>query len=59
LLGISLLKDNSLRFGYSLDLITSGLKAKQSSSHELMLAYQLPVALKGPKPAIRTPRYRK
>jgi len=59
LLGLSLLSDNSLRLGYALDLVTSGVKAKQSSSHELMLMYQLPVVLKGPKPAIRTPRYRK
>jgi len=59
LVGLSLLKDNSLRLGYALDLITDGVKAKQSSSHELMLAYTIPVALKGPKPAIRTPRYRK
>jgi type IX secretion system PorP/SprF family membrane protein len=59
LLGVSLLQDNSLRFGYALDLITNGADAKQSSSHELMLAYQIPVILKGPKPAIRTPRYRK
>jgi len=59
LAGVSLLKDNSLRFGYALDLITNGVDAKQSSSHEIMLAYQLPVTLKAPKPAIRTPRYRK
>ena len=57
LLGVSLLKDNSLRLGYALDLVTNGVKAKQSSSQELMLSYQLPVILKGPKPAIRTPRY--
>ncbi len=59
LVGLSLLKDNSLRLGYALDLVTSGRNAKQSTSQELMLAYQLPVTLKGPRPAIRTPRYRK
>jgi type IX secretion system PorP/SprF family membrane protein len=59
LVGVSLLKDNSLRLGYALDLVTSGVNAKQSTSQELMLRYVLPVTLKGPKPAIRTPRYRK
>ena len=59
LLGLNLLKDNSLRLGYSADLIVSGKEAKAASSHELMLAYSIPVTLKGPKPAIRTPRYRK
>jgi type IX secretion system PorP/SprF family membrane protein len=59
LVGASLFKDNSLRISYGLDLITNGREAKQTASHEIMLSYQLPVALKGPKPAIRTPRYRK
>jgi len=59
LLGVNLLKDNSLRLGYAADLVVSGKEAKSASSHELMLAYSIPVTLKGPKPAIRTPRYRK
>ena len=59
LAGISLLRDNSLRFGYSLDLVTNGVEAKSPTSHEIMLSYVIPVTLKGPKPAIRTPRYRK
>ena len=59
LANVALLKDKSLRLGYALDLVTNGVDAKQSTSHEIMLAYVLPVALKAPKPAIRTPRYRK
>lgn len=59
IVGLSLLRDNSLRFSYAVDLITAGKEAKAATSHELMLSYTLPVALKGPKPAVRTPRYRK
>ena len=59
LAGVSLLRDNSLRLNYSLDLVTSGSDAKAATSHEIMLSYIIPVTLKGPKPAIRTPRYRK
>jgi type IX secretion system PorP/SprF family membrane protein len=59
IVGLSLMRDNSLRFSYALDLITAGKEAKAATSHELMLSYTLPVALKGPKPAVRTPRYRK
>lgn len=59
IVGLSLLRDNSLRFSYALDLVTTGQEAKEPTSHELMISYTLPVALKGPKPAVRTPRYRK
>ncbi len=59
IVGLSLLRDNSLRFSYAMDLVMAGQEAKKPTSHELMLSYTLPVALKGPKPAVRTPRYRK
>jgi hypothetical protein len=35
------LKDNSLKVGYSFDLVTEGKSAKAPSSHELMLRYNL------------------
>lgn len=58
LLGVGLLKDNSLKIGYAFDLIVSGTNAKSGTSNELFLSYSVPVALPTPKPIIRTPRYR-
>ena len=56
--GVNLLKNNSLKLGYALDLTIVGLDAKKATSHELMLALVLPPILNLPKPIIRTPRYR-
>jgi type IX secretion system PorP/SprF family membrane protein len=58
LAGINLLKDNSLKVGYALDFTVVGTDAKQSTSHEVMLALVLPPIVNLPKPIIRTPRYR-
>lgn len=57
LLGYNLLQDKSLKLGYSLDYTIKDRKAKETTSHELMLSYELPVARSGKK-IIRTPRYR-
>lgn len=57
ILGYSLLKDKSLKVGYSLDYIIKDQQAKQATSHEFMLSYSLPVNFSGKK-AIRTPRFR-
>jgi type IX secretion system PorP/SprF family membrane protein len=57
ILGYSLLKDKSLKVGYSLDYIVKDQQAKQPTSHELMVSYSLPVNLSGKK-IIRTPRFR-
>lgn len=57
-LGMSLLKDNSLKVGYALDLTVIGNTAKSLTSHEFMLAYVLPPKVNLLKPIIRTPRYR-
>jgi len=57
LLGYSLLKDKSLKVGYSLDYVIKDQQAKQATSHELMVSYSLPVNLSGKK-VIRTPRFR-
>lgn len=59
LLGYTLLKDKSLKLGYSLDYIIQGQAAKQATSHELMLSYELPVSAGTGKKVVRTPRYRK
>jgi len=58
MLGYSFFKDKSLKFGYSLDYIIKDQKAKQPTSHELMLSYQLPVNPGSGKKVVRTPRYR-
>lgn len=57
LLGYSFLKDNSLRFGYAIDVVVKDQEAKENFSHELMLSYQLPGVTAGKK-VVRTPRYR-
>ena len=58
ILGYSLLKDNSLKFGYSFDYIIQNQEAKQPTSHEVMLSYVMPVSPFGGRKIIRTPRFR-
>jgi type IX secretion system PorP/SprF family membrane protein len=58
LLGYTLLKDKSLRFGYGFDYIVKGQNAKQPTSHEFMLNYELPVSAGVGKKVVRTPRFR-
>jgi len=57
-IGLSMLKNNALSVGYALDLTLINASGKSSSSHEIMLLYQLPQVLPVIKPVIRTPRYR-
>jgi type IX secretion system PorP/SprF family membrane protein len=58
--GISMLKDNALRLGYSLDLTNVGATAKAPLSHEILLSYAIPAPrlLAGKKTPVRTPRFR-
>jgi type IX secretion system PorP/SprF family membrane protein len=58
LLGYSFLKDRSLKFGYSIDVVVKDQEAKENFSHELMVSYQLPVSINSGKKVVRTPRYR-
>lgn len=58
LLGYSFLKEKSLRLGYSMDYIIKDQDAKQATSHELLLSYELPVGPGTSKKIARTPRYR-
>lgn len=58
MLGYTLLKDKSLRLGYGLDYVVKDQKAKQPTSHEFMLSYELPVNPGSGKKVVRTPRYR-
>ncbi len=58
LLGYSFLKDKSLKLGYALDYVVKDQQAKQPTSHEFMLSYELPVNPGSGKKVVRTPRYR-
>ena len=58
LLGINLLKDKSLKLGYSFDYVIQAQKAKQATSHEILLSYNMPAVTGGGKKIIRTPRFR-
>jgi type IX secretion system PorP/SprF family membrane protein len=58
MLGYSMFKDNSLRFGYAFDFIVQGKDAKSGTSHEVFLSYVLPAATAGGKKIVRTPRFR-
>ncbi len=58
LLGYSFLKDKSLRLGYSMDYVIKDQEAKQATSHELLLSYELPIGPGTTKKIVRTPRYR-
>ena len=58
MLGYSFLKDKSLKLGYVLDVIIKDQAAKQPTSHEFMLTYELPVNPGSGKKVVRTPRYR-
>ena len=56
LLGYSFMKDKSLKVGYGFDYIIKDQAAKEPTSHEFLLSYELPVTRTGKKP-IKTPRY--
>lgn len=58
MLGYSFLKDKSLKLGYSLDYIVKDQAAKQPTSQEIMLMYELPTHVGPGKKVVRTPRYR-
>ena len=58
LLGLTAMQ-NKLRITYSLDLTVPATEAKKPTSHEIMASYFVPMVMRGPKPIIRTPRYRK
>lgn len=58
LLGMSFLKDKSLKLGYAIDFVVKDRQAKENFSHELMLTYELPVSPGSGKKIVRTPRYR-
>ena len=58
LLGYNFLKDRSLSFGYSFGYVVEAQEAKQPTSHEVVVSYQLPVNPGSGKKVVRTPRFR-
>lgn len=56
-LGYSFLEDNKLKVGYSLDYVVKDREAKQSTSHEIFLRYDLPNLIFGGRKAVKTPRF--
>ncbi len=58
LLGMNMLKDKSLKVGLSFDYVIQAQKAKQATSIELMMSYNMPAVTGGGKKIIRTPRFR-
>lgn len=58
MLGYSILKDKSLKVGYALDYIIKDQAAKQPTSHEFLITFELPTNPKSGKKVVRTPRYR-
>ncbi|ALJ01352.1 hypothetical protein DC20_09640 [Rufibacter tibetensis] len=57
MLGVYLMKDNALSFGYAFDYTAVGTDAKSATSHEVILGYRLPKPRNNAKPPVRTPRY--
>ena len=58
LLGYNMLKDKSLKFGYSFGYIWKDQAAKKPTSHEFLLIYQLPAIGKPDEKKEQNPRFR-
>jgi type IX secretion system PorP/SprF family membrane protein len=56
MLGANVL-NNKLKIGYAIDVVTTGVKAKSNTSHELFLRYALSPLKVGKKSIVKTPRY--
>lgn len=56
-LGYSLLKDNVLKVGYSFDYVIHDQEAKQATSNEILVRYNLPNLIFGGRKSIKTPRF--
>lgn len=56
LLGYAFL-DNQLRFGYAFDYVVKDREAKQPTSHEIYIRYNLPNLVFGGRKAVKTPRF--
>ncbi len=57
LLGYSFLEGNKLKAGYSFDYVVKDQDAKEPTSHEIFLRYDLPNLILGGRKAVKTPRF--
>ena len=57
LLGVHLFKNNSLAIGYGFEFVTTNARAKQLTSHEVLLSYNVPQYVAPPKKPVYTPRF--
>lgn len=57
MVGFGLLQNNALKLGYAADIIVANRQAKTSTSHEIILRYEIPTAGTFKRP-VRTPRFR-
>ncbi|MEM6734705.1 MAG: PorP/SprF family type IX secretion system membrane protein [Bacteroidota bacterium] len=57
LLGYSFLQDNKLKAGYSFDYVVQERDAKEPTSHEIYVRYNLPDLILGGRKAVKTPRF--
>ena len=57
LLGYSFLEDNKLKAGYSFDYVVKDKEAKQPTSHEVFIRYDLPDLVFGGRKTVKTPRF--
>ena len=57
LVGYNFLEDRSLKVGYSIDYIVDERAAKQPTSHEFFVRYNLPNLVFGGRKQVKTPRY--
>jgi type IX secretion system PorP/SprF family membrane protein len=56
LLGYSIM-DNQLKFGYAFDYVVKDREAKEPTSHEIYIRYNLPDLIFGGRKAVKTPRF--
>lgn len=57
LMGYSFTEDNKLKFGYAFDYVVKDREAKQPTSHEIFIRYDLPDLVFGGRKAVKTPRF--
>ena len=57
LIGYSFLEDNKLKAGYSFDYVIKDREAKQPTSHEVFIRFDLPDLVFGGRKAVKTPRF--
>ncbi|SNS53789.1 type IX secretion system membrane protein, PorP/SprF family [Ekhidna lutea] len=57
LLGYSFMENNRLKAGYSFDYVVKDQDAKQPTSHEVFIRYDLPDLIFGGRKAVKTPRF--